>query len=381
MAAARELSALLSDAKTVEALSGHYQRTLERIISELSAGVSRASAARATSLVSQINKLIDDLDPKKAGYVRKWIRKRIPQAYVLGDKAATRQLRESLERASSTDREVFGEVATSFTPINQTQMRAVAAAMESTMGSAAAQMRAAIGTVIRQTQVTLHQSEKIREQTVSGYLRGATARQVSDDIASVLLQKKVAPEVRARLSREGFSADLYNSFERVARGQIIQVGDRRMSVRAYADLVARTQLREAHKVATITRLQQNGTHHVRISRHLMPEPDECTPYAGRVYYVGPLERDPLGFPKLASIPNGGPPFHPNCRHVLEPYVAILESPGAIEERRKESLLLPRRFLGKTAKEARALVAELSPTEIGELMPQGAKDSGIEKGAA
>ena len=57
---------------------------------------------------------------------------------------------------------------------------------------------------------------------------------------------------------------MFKTFERVARGKMIRVGKRTFSVRSYSDLVARTQMREISKVATLTRLNQNGVHHVQI---------------------------------------------------------------------------------------------------------------------
>ena len=64
--------------------------------------------------------------------------------------------------------------------------------------------------------------------------------------------------------------------------------------------MADTQLAEAAKVGTIARLQKNQVNHVKISTHKQKVTDECTPFAGQDFYIGPEPQDPLGFPKLGS---------------------------------------------------------------------------------
>ena len=373
MASELELRSFVNRADNVAALDAHYKRALERILNELSVGLSRPGASRARDTLATIRDLIVDLDPNRAGFVRNWIRREIPKAFVLGDRSATRQLREELEKVAAGTRQAFGDPNRAFTAVNQTAMKGITAAMEATLGRAAQDMYGFIGTVVRRTQVTLLQSEKIREATVAGIIRGSTGQQVSDDIASILLQKKVSPEVRQRLGEFGFRGDLFRDFEAIARGEMITVGARRFSVRSYANLVARTQSREGHKVGTIVRLQQNQVNHVRVSQHAQDERDECTPFAGKVFYIGPLPQDPLGFPKLSSILNGGPPFHPNCKHVLEPYVVEFKSPGAVEASLESSQALPRRFFGKGATEVRELVGELSDKQLQEIAAEGFSD--------
>lgn len=345
---------------------------MKQITAELARGISRPGAGRARDLLVEIDRLIASMDPRRQGFVRNWIRTNIPRAFVLGDRGASRALQGDLNRIASG--QGFGNVNRTFTGLNQTQLRAVTAAFESTMGRAAADIRATIGTVVRQTQVTLQQSARIREATVGGIIRGKTGAEVSNDIAEALLGPKITPEIRRRLKEHGFRGDQFDAFERIARQEYIKVGKRTMSVRNYANLVARTQMREAHKVGTIARLQQNGVDHVRISRHPQAEIDECTPYAGKIFYVGSEAKDPLGFPKLSETPNGGPPFHPNCKHVLEPYVVAFKSPKAVAEDRESSRLLNGSgLLGKTGSEVRKALDGFSDKDLREIAPEGFED--------
>lgn len=311
MAADREMRGFLNNANVVSALDRHYQKILDRIINELASGVSRPGGARTAELLRNIRDYVRELDPRRDSFVRDWIRRNVARAFVLGDRAATRDLQRSLEDVSSEQAAGFGSVNRGFGAANQTAMRAIAGAMEETLGRAADEMRGNLGLFIRRTQQVLVSDQAVRDVTVSGIIRGSTFRQRSDEIASILLGKKVSPQVRRELESIGFRAEHFNDFERVARGEMITAGKRRFNVRDYANLVARTQTREAHKVGTLVRLQQNAIDHVRVSTHVQGEADECTPFQGKVFYVGPLDKDPLGFPSLKGTPNGGPPFHPN----------------------------------------------------------------------
>lgn len=375
MAAANELRGLLNNKRTLSALDRHVRRTLDQIGRELAAGVSKPGAARARSLVKRMRELSDRLDPKKKGFVRDWIRENAPRAFVLGDRAATRQLREDLQKTSTEKRADFGEINRTFGGVNNASLKTITAAMETSLGQGADQVRNQLGLIIRRTQQRLVADQEIRDATVGGIIRGATGRQVADDIASSLLGKKVPKQVKERLRARGFRAEDFEAFEQVARKEMISVGGRRMNVRSYSDMVARTQMVEAHKVSTVTRLQQNGVDHVRISFHRQKVKDECTPYAGKVFYVGPLPKDPAGFPKLSDLPNGGPPFHPNCKHVTEPFVVDFEEPEDIEKERVSSKQLPRRLFGKTAKEIRKEVAELTLEQLEEINPEAAESIG------
>jgi hypothetical protein len=373
MAAERDLRSLLNDPRTVAALDRQFRRSVDRIIREMAAGVSRPGSKRATELLRSLNDQINRLDPRKSSFVRRWIRRNIPRAFVLGDRAGSRQLRDELRKITSEKRQDFGKVNRSFTGANQTSLRGIVASMENTMGRVADQMRTNLGLVVRRTQQVLVSDASIRDVTVGGIIRGATGKQIKDDIASVILGKKVKPQVRARLQAQGFRAEHFRDFEQVARGQIIEVGKKRLNVRDYANLVGRTQPREAHKAATIVRLQQNKVDYVRISRHKQAEPDECTPFAGKVFYIGPLAKDPKGFRKLSSIPNGGPPFHPNCIHVLEPFVVSFKTKETIDKALASTKALPRNVFGKTGSEVRKIVAGLSDQDLQKIAAEGFED--------
>lgn len=370
MAASRELTSLLASADTIATLDRYYQRTLERILRELAAGISRPGAARAQELIARIREIAFAIDPRRDSPLRNWIRTHVPEAFILGDRSAVRQLGDELANASAAERADFGPINRAFTPVNSASMRAIAATFTDRLQDVHRQILTTAGLTVRRTQLIFTQDAGIRDQVVSGIIRGSSGRQISDDIARVILEGTANREALARLRQNGFQNDTIDLYSRLSRGEMIKVGDRNFSVRSYANLVGRTMLREAHKVATVVRLQQNGVDHVRISKHAQDKPDVCTAFAGRVFYVGALPQDPLGFPPLKSITNGGPPFHPNCAHVAEPFVATLKGPTAIENAKAAAAQLSDRFFGKTAAEMTELVEGLDPDALGQINLQG-----------
>lgn len=368
MAASRELRALLNNRRTIAALEAHVQRVLDKIKAKLVRRISQPGLARVQSLLVELNALTAQLGPGRKGFVGKWIKRNITKSMVLGDDAATRQLREQFLKALADP----SGIRQAWTIQNQTGLRSISAAMEATMRGASESIRRVLGTAIRTTQRTLWQNQAIRDATVKGIIQGATGKQVADDMASILLKGKVSPQVRKRLAELGFRADMFKEFEAIARGQLVTVGKVRMNVRDYSRLVARTQMREAHTVGTIARLQQNSVDHTQISQHVQDEPDECTPWAGNVYYIGE-GTDPAGFPRLDSVVGGGPPFHPNCEHVLLPYVVAFKTDAAIQKDLDATKALPKRFFGKGAKDVRKLVKGVPRADLRKMAPRGAGD--------
>lgn len=370
MAASRELQSLLASSDTISALDRYFKRTIERILRDLAAGVSRPGAARAAELLRTIQDIAATINPNVASPLRTWIRKHVPEAYILGDKSAVRQLGEQLQGATSQQRADFGPLNRAFTPVNSTSLRAIAGTFKDRMSDIYRQVLTTSGLAVRRTQLVFQQDAGIREQVVSGIIRGASGRQLSDDIARVILDGRGNAAALRRLRENGFQNDTIDLYDRLSRGEFITVGKRNFSVRTYANLTSRTMLREAHKVGTVVRLQQNGVDHVQISKHAQDKPDVCTAFAGRVFYVGALPQDPLGFPPLKSITNGGPPFHPNCAHVAQPYVVPLKGQKAVDSAREASAQLTARFFGKTAAEVTEVVEGMGADELAEINLQG-----------
>ncbi len=90
----------------------------------------------------------------------------------------------------------------------------------------------------------------------------------------------------------------------------------------YAEMVARTKTAQATIIANHETLCARGVDLVMITGHITKYP--CTAYVGKVFS---LSGSNGRYPALASLPGGGPPFHPNCSKYTVPWVTDLATPA------------------------------------------------------
>ncbi len=372
MASERDLRSLLADDRTLAALDRHVKRTLTRIQRRLAVSITRPGSAETARLTREVNQLINSLDPSKRGsFVDRWIRRTVPKAFMLGDRSGSKDVQTAINNAAGSTKDAAGitRVNRKVDVVNRTALKSAVTEIRATFTRQAQDLRSTLGTTVRNTQTTLLSQKRIANAVSKGRITGAEGRQIAKDIATQILGKKLSPDARARLKELGFQTGDLRNFKQIGKGQIIRVGNRRFSVRAYSKLVARTKLAQAQTTGTIVRLQKNDIDHVRVSQHQQAVPDECSAFAGKVYYIGSLAKDPAGFPKLSTILNGGPPFHPNCRHVIRPYVIQFKSATKIEEDRQSAKQIPRRFFGKGGGEIREQIAAMSEAELRQRFPE------------
>jgi hypothetical protein len=354
MGLSRDLLVLLASDRNVAALERLYARIIDSILKELAAGVSRAGAGRARETLIRIRELAAQINPRRDSQLRDWIRRELPKAFILGDRDTAQEVRRQLADAAAA-RIADVQVSGTFSAVSNSQLNILIATMISRMEDVHRQVLQTSGFVIRTTQLRAQTDAEIREHIVDGIIRGKAGREVSNDIAKAILTGKIPPAAAERLRAAGHAADL-ELYKQLAQGQFITVGKKRMDVRAYANLVAKTMTRDAATVATIARLQQSGVNHIQVSPTMPTEPDVCSLVAGNVYYIGAGEDD-LGFPAYASMPGGKLSLHPHCRHVALPYVAALKSQPFTDELR-DNVFAAESFFGSSSAEASKRIHEL-----------------------
>lgn len=96
----------------------------------------------------------------------------------------------------------------------------------------------------------------------------------------------------------------------VADGNLIEINGKFWRMDKYADLVARTSLRDAATDATLNLCDQFDNDLVEISNHAT-DCDICAEFEGNVYSI--TGKTP-GYPGIEEYP----PFHPNCKHSILP---------------------------------------------------------------
>lgn len=106
---------------------------------------------------------------------------------------------------------------------------------------------------------------------------------------------------------------------------------RRFSLDSYADMIARTARTQATNNGVVQQSITAKRDLVQLSSHAGACPI-CIPFEGRVYSISGRTK---GYPKLSeAFSNGYSTIHPNCRHILEPY--IVEYDENAEETKKNS---------------------------------------------
>jgi hypothetical protein len=95
---------------------------------------------------------------------------------------------------------------------------------------------------------------------------------------------------------------------------------RLINLRSYAETVARSTTREATNTATLNHLTATGRDLVKMSNH-NSSCGVCAPLEGRVYSISGKNKE---YPPLTKAYSGTHAnIHPNCRHVLVPYIESL----------------------------------------------------------
>lgn len=100
---------------------------------------------------------------------------------------------------------------------------------------------------------------------------------------------------------------------------------KRWQLHTYAEMATRTVIREAVVEGAKARMAAHGINLARVSRS--PRPCEiCRPWQGRLVSLDGSTASYEGeaVASVASLPNGGPPFHPRCTHSLAPVASRIE---------------------------------------------------------
>lgn len=91
----------------------------------------------------------------------------------------------------------------------------------------------------------------------------------------------------------------------------------RFSLGYYATLQANQMKYDAISRAAMLRTEAAGQDLVQVSLNYSTIGDYCDEYRGKVFSIS---GDDPNYPSVNTLPNGGCPMHPNCHHVLLPFV-------------------------------------------------------------
>jgi hypothetical protein len=213
-------------------------------------------------------------------------------------------------------REIGVHGAVSFTPeFHREAIQVLVNDMQDTLADASESIAKNFRRVTRRTQLSRIADKKIAENIAESLVTGETRRAVTKNIIKTLKTE-------------------------LDDGMVV-INGRRYDPAKYAKMVARTKTREAVTAGTVNEMIEAGEDLVMVTRH--GAKDGCQFYEGRVFSIsGGSEK----YASLDELPNGGPPFHPNCRHNIAPYVDDLAS----RTEKKRGADMPEKYLGKPYKD-------------------------------
>lgn len=139
-------------------------------------------------------------------------------------------------------------------------------------------------------------------------------RKANDTLRKVTLNEVLVGQLAGNTRGEMGKAIEENLRSRGVKGFTDKAG-REWNLTHYAKMAANSTAAEAHTVATLNRLAENGFDLVKVSKHPHKN-DICSKYEGRVFSISGTSDK---YPPLKEAP----PYHPFCKHVLTAYVEAL----------------------------------------------------------
>lgn len=297
----------------IDTLAGLYRDAAASALEVLSdASASLFARRHAIAHLRQYHEILAELHDEAAA----WISSNLPMAYQAGLSFGDDAIR-NIRRAGVN--------------VGRPQMAVFAQVHREAVAVAAAEM-------LRVTDFALAQVGR----RVDDLFRRVGVQEVARGVAAGMTRVQVSKEIKARLLAEGklFFED--------------RLG-RKWDLDRYAEMVARTTTREAATQGTINRLREHGITLAQVSAHNAA--DFCIYYENVVVSIG--EQPHPDYPAISAI-GGGPPFHPNCVHVLTPFVEPLATEEELARGRIDPELLDktpaelqRRFRGEFPARAQA----------------------------
>ena len=207
--------------------------------------------------------------------------------------------------------------------------------------------RRTVAVIAADIAISLDDALSDQAKSAKRFLTASAQRMVPDsEISKVVAAGAISGDVRATVrGMRGLLNEAEIEDYRKAGQQIIEVGKASMTVRAYAEMLVRTRMRQATEQGRKERLVANGHDLVSIVGSLSR--NFCTAYLGRVFSI---TGGSTAYPPLASLPGGGPPFHPNCSKSTRAFIERF----ATDAQKRQAKMTDRRLVTGSASAAQAI---------------------------
>lgn len=206
----------------------------------------------------------------------------------------------------------------------------------------AANARAAIGAQVSTSPVASSTFNGVRVEAIDQLQRAAverldaSRRTVGRRVEDFYARAGRRAAVRALLGADGSPAEAARSLARdISRDPeyrrllkkgvtgFVDSANRAWSLDTYSEMVVRTTTREAVVQGQVQAMADAGVNLARISQHAS-SCAICRPFEGRLVSLDGSTTEFQG-QSVADTSIGLPPYHPNCRHTIEPVVTEFES--------------------------------------------------------
>lgn len=152
-----------------------------------------------------------------------------------------------------------------------------------------------------------------REASIQAFTAEAVKSFIQKTVAGALVTKSKYNAGEASLTSKDIAGKIRSKLlDQIGGGDFIIVNGKNYNLKSYAELVARTRMRESQTDATIAMCEEFENDLVQFSKH--DDPCEiCAQYEGNVYSLS--GKHPT-YPKLPD--EAYCPVHPRCEHNLNP---------------------------------------------------------------
>lgn len=267
------------------------------------------TAAAGGHALARIRAIVEQLNMRAAA----WARKSVKAAYRESQGIAETRL-EAI--GAERPRPKKGAKAGSEKPTGGNRHdRAIALAVKRTTRDYLKANRTILLTAGKYLSTLAHARKKLddyREASVQAFTSEAIKEVINRTVAGSLKAKTRYNAGEAHLTSKDISAKIRGKLlDQIGGGDFIVVNGRSFNLKSYAELVARTRMRESQTAAVKEMCAEFDNDLVEIPRHDNPCP-RCAEHQGKIYSISGKHPD---YPEL---PDGGPPWHPNCEDVMNP---------------------------------------------------------------
>ncbi len=284
-----------------------YRKALRDIVELISSSnVLESERPRLGFFVTEIDRILGTLDTQQ----QEWAREEIERLYGANFTFIDNQIRlagidpslvEEQESYASIHNDAINQLVTNVNTGLGPRLTRVINEMKSNLRGYATQHRSLV--------TQLRDSNQVIAQ---GILTGASSATTRNTVLKQILNKRPKRWQELRRFATGSQGGAVRSLADAP--WLVNAGGRRLHVFDHVQTLVNTKEAETRNTARNNRLLDRGIDVVRISPNPPLTPDACAFYAGRVFALTEEAAERTGYPLLNRLPNGGPPFHPNCTH-------------------------------------------------------------------